>query len=113
MDDKDLQILLKRWREWSNSDFGALGYCSNTIEFTLMNEGMVIKSTGNTYSDNPDCELLDHAIAIMPKNLKKIIKMKYLYGWTNKDAALTLKMALPTYKDLIMRSRMWLCGKLS
>lgn len=113
MDDKELQLLLKTWREWSRSNFESIGYNSVTIEYKLMKEGMVIKSTGSNVIENPECELLDHAIAIMPYKLKKIIKLKYLFHWLNKDAAKVLGMSVPSYKDHVMRSRMWLCGQLT
>ncbi len=113
MDDNELKMLLIQWREWSRSSNESLGYNSKSIEYTLMKEGMVIKATGSNVSENIECELLDHAIALMPQKLKKIIKLKYLFHWLNKDAAKTLGMSVPSYKDHVIRSRMWLCGKLT
>lgn len=113
MDDKELQTLLVRWRIWSQSNYDSLSYSSTSIEYKLMNEGMVIRSTGNITIEDVECESLDHAISKMPKRLKKIIKMKYLFKWLNKDAAKALSISMPSYKDRVVQSRMWLCGKLT
>jgi len=113
MKDEELKTVLKMWHDWSKSNFESLGYNSKSIEYTLMKEGMVIKSTGNNEAENIICEQLDHAIAIMPNQLKVIIKFKYLYLWINKDAAKVLGISMPSYKDRVVQSRMWLCGQLS
>jgi len=112
MDDQELQALLVRWRNWSqcHSD---LGFKSITIEYKLMREGVTNKVTGSHEIEDTDCEILDCAISRMPNRMKKVIKLKYLFGWTNKDAARTVKMSLAGYKTYLISSRSWLCGHMS
>lgn len=113
MDDKQLQALLMRWRNWSRSNFDELGYKSVTVEYELMKSGNISKQTGSKTIEDKECEELDKAIAVMPHKMKKIIKLKYLFHWLNKDAAKVLGMSLPSYKNQIVLCRSWLCGKLS
>lgn len=112
VDERELDHLLDRWRDWSSDGFNT-GYKTRTIEHQLMIEGAVTRSTGSNVKEDPDCEKLDAAISMMPSNMKRAIKLKYLFGFTNKDAAQTLKLPLPTFKSLIQRCRAWLCGKLT
>ena len=112
MDDRELENLLDRWRDWS-SDGARTGFKTRTIEHQLMIEGAVTRTTGSHVKEDPECERLDAAISAMPLNMHKAIKLKYLFGWTNKDAAKVFKMAIPTYNQLMQRCRAWLCGKLT
>jgi len=112
MEERELDILFDRWRDWS-SDGEQTGYKTKTIEYQLMTEGAVTRSTGSNVKEDPDCEKLDAAISAMPKQMHKAVKLKFLFGFTNKDASKALKMPLPTYKSLIQRCRAWLCGRLT
>lgn len=112
MDDRELDNLLDRWRDWS-SDAAQTGFKTRTIEHQLMIEGAVTRTTGSQVKEDPDCEKLDAAVSAMPTQMHKAVKLKFLFGFTNKDAAEALKMAIPTYKSLIQRCRAWLCGKLT
>jgi len=112
MEESDLDVLFDRWRDWS-SDGAQTGFKTRTIEHQLMIEGAVTRATGSNIKEDPECELLDAAISKMPHQMKKAVKLKFLFGWTNKDAAKALHMAQPTYKQLIQRCRSWLCGKLT
>jgi len=113
MTDNELQNLLVLWREWSQSSNSCLGYSNSTIEYRLMSQGITAKITGSKDFENKDCEILDFAISKMPQRMKKIIKLKYLFGFLNKDAAKTLNMSLAGYKSFLIQSRAWLCGHLS
>lgn len=112
MDDRELQNLLIRWRKWSRTH-NALGFKSISVEYRLMREGVTDKVTGSYEIEDIECEILDIAISKMPKSMKKIIKLKYLFGWTNKDAAKTQSMSLASYKTILITSRAWLCGHLT
>ena len=113
MDERDLDRLLDRWREWSQSNCTGMGFKNRTIEHQLMIEGAVTRATGSHVIEDPACEILDSAISKMPPQMKKVVKLKYLFGWTNKDAAKVMHMSVPTYKQLSFRCRSWLCGKLT
>jgi len=114
MTDRELQIILDRWREWSQLGIaGSSGYKTRTIEHQLMIEGALTKITGGFVVDDPECELLDSAIATMPIRMKKTIKLKYLFNFTNKDASLALKMTLSTYNRYVVRCRDYLGRALS
>ena len=112
MDERELDILFDRWRDWS-SDGSQTGFKNKTIEYQLMTQGVVTRSTGSNVKEDPECEKLDAAISAMPKQMHKAVKLKFLFGFTNKDASKELKMPLPTYKSLIQRCRAWLCGRLT
>lgn len=113
MEERELELLLDLWREWSHSNDFGLGFKSKTIESELMVSGAVTRITGSHTMESPECERLDAAISKMPDRMKKAIKLKYLFGWTNKDAAKAMRIAIPTYKQLTFRCRAWLCGRLS
>ncbi len=112
MEETELEILLDLWREWASTTPTG-GFKKRSIESQLMIEGVITRGTGSHTLESPDCERLDAAIAKMPDKMKKAIKFKYLFGWTNKDAAKAMKMSLPTYKQFTYRCRSWLCGKLT
>jgi len=104
--DPDLQIILARWREWSQLGVaGSSGYKTRTIEHQLMIEGALTKVTGSLMMEDPECEQLDAAIAKLPDKMKKAIKLKYLFNFTNKDAAQAVRMSLSGYKRFICRCR--------
>lgn len=113
MDDRELQNLLTRWRAWSCSGGNGLGFSNSTVEHRLMCQGVTDKVTGSHDLEDEECEVLDCAISNMPSRMKKVIKLKYLFGWLNKDAAKTLNMSLASYKSFLIQSRAWLCGHLS
>ena len=113
MDDRELQNLLTRWRTWSRSTSNGIGWSYSTIEYRLMLEGVTQSVTGSRDKEDPECEVLDSAISRMPKKMKKIIKLKYLFGWLNKDSAIELNMSLTSYKNTLIQSRAWLCGHMS
>lgn len=113
MEERELERLLDLWREWSQSNCTGMGFKNRTIEHQLMIEGAVTRATGSNVMESPECERLDAAISKMPPQMKKVIKLKYLFGFTNKDAAKTMRMAVPTYKNLTYRCRSWLCGILT
>lgn len=110
--EQQIEKLLDLWREWSHSSPSG-GFKNRTIEHQLMIEGAITKATGSHTMESPACERLDAAIAKMPDRMKKVIKFKYLFGWTNKDAAKAMGIAIPTYKQLAGKSRTWLCGQLT
>jgi DNA-directed RNA polymerase specialized sigma24 family protein len=112
MEEKELEILFDRWRDWS-SDGSQTGFKTRTIEYQLMIEGAVTRSTGSNVKEDPECEKLDAAVSAMPQQMNKAVKLKFLFGFNNKDGAKALKMAVPTYKNLIQRCRSWLCGRLT
>ncbi len=110
--EQDLDLLLDRWRAWSQ-DKDNLGFKSRTIENRLMVEGAnSSRGKGETIED-PGCEVLDSVISSMPEKMHKTIKLKYLYGWRNKDTAKKLKMTTSSFKIFLVRCRAWLCGRLS
>lgn len=113
MEERELDLLFDRWRAWSHSDNFGIGFKSYVIEHQLMIEGAVTRVTGGTVIEDEECERLDAAISKMPPTMKKAVKLKYLFGWTNKDAAKAMRMAIPTYKQLNQRCRSWLCGRLT
>jgi len=113
MEEQDLEKLLDLWREWSQSNINGSGFKNRTIEHQLMIEGAVTRATGSHVLESPDCERLDAAISKMPDRMKKAVKLKYLFAWTNKDAAKAMKMSVPTYKQFTTRCRSWLCGKMT
>jgi len=113
MDDKELQNLLIRWKIWSKISNNILGFSNSTVEHRLMVGGITDKITGSFENEDSQCEILDCAISKMPVRMKKVIKLKYLFGWLNKDAAKTLNMSLASYKSYLIQSRAWLCGNLS
>ena len=108
--DQELQVILCRWREWSQLGVsGSSGYKTRTIEHQLMIEGALTKLTGSMTIEDPECEQLDSAIAKLPKKMKKAMKLKYLFNFTNKDAAKVFGMSLSTYKRYIVRCRECVC----
>lgn len=113
MGEEELERLLDRWREWSSGGSSGLGFKNRSIEHQLMIEGAITRLTGSNVTEDPECERLDAAISNMPARMHKAVKLKYLFGWTNKDASKAMKMPLPTYKILMVRCRSWLCGRLS
>lgn len=112
MEEHELERLLDLWREWSHSAPSG-GFKNRTIEHQLMIEGAITRATGSHTLESPDCERLDAAISKMPDRMKKAVKLKYLFGWTNKDAAKAMHVSIPTYKQLTYRCRSWLCGQLT
>lgn len=112
MEEHEIEKLLDLWRDWSHSSQTG-GFKSRTIEHQLMIEGAITRATGSHVFESPECERLDSAIAKMPDRMKKAVKLKYLFGWTNKDAAKTMTMSIPAYRQFINRCRSWLCGKLT
>jgi Sigma-70, region 4 len=114
MSDNYLIAILERLREWSqNNTIGVKGYKSSTIEHQLMTEGALVKVTGGFVVDDIECEIVDSMIAKMPPRMKKAIKGKYLFNFTNKDAASDLKISISTYKRFIIRCREYLCQRMS
>jgi len=112
MNEKELEKLLDLWREWSSSSQTG-GFKNRTIEHQLMIEGAITRTTGSHTMESPDCERLDAAISKMPDRMKKAVKLKYLFGFTNKDGAKAMRMPIPTYRKFTDRCRIWLCAKLS
>lgn len=112
MEEHELETLLDLWRDWSHSTPMG-GFKNRTIEHQLMIEGATTRVTGSHSLESPDCERLDAAISKMPDKMKKAVKLKYLFGWTNKEAAKTMRMSIPTYKQFTYRCRSWLCGKMT
>jgi len=112
MDEQTIEKLLDLWREWSSTSSTG-GFKNRTIEHQLMIEGAITRATGSHTLESPACERLDAAISKMPDRMKKAVKLKYLFGWTNKDAAKAMKMSIPSYRQFTNRCRSWLCGKLT
>ncbi len=113
MEERELEKLLDLWREWSQSNCTGTGFKNRTIEHQLMIEGAITRATGSHVMESPDCERLDAAISKMPPQMKKVIKLKYLFGFTNKDAAKAMRMTTTPYKNLVSRCRSWLCGMMT
>lgn len=67
--------------------------------------GTVIQCSNQEPQDDDTLVFLDGLIARMPKNLKKIIKLKYLFGWRNKDAAHSMNVGLTKYKETVIKAR--------
>ncbi len=112
MCEREMEKLLDLWREWADACSQG-GFKTRTIEHQLMIEGAITRTTGSNTLESPACEQLDAAISKMPDRMKKAVKLKYLFGWTNKDAAKTLKMSISSYKNFTVRCRKWLCNEFS
>ena len=113
MDERDLEKLLDLWREWSQSNCMGSGFKNRTIEHQLMIEGAVTRATGSHVMESPECERLDAEISTMPPTMKKAVKYKYLFGWTNKDASKKMGMGIDSYKVFMGKCRVWLCAKMT
>ncbi len=112
--DNYLQIILDRWRSWSQSNtIGVSGFKSRSIEHQLMTEGVLTRITGGFVIEDIECELLDSTIASMPIRMKKAIKGKYLFNFRNKDGAKDLKISVSTYKRFINRCREYLLNEMA
>jgi len=111
MIDSELKILLFEWRKWSQISHNMTSFSSTSPIYGL--QAGSARLTGSFETESIQCELLDKSIAIMPNVMKKTIKLKYLYGWTDKDASSRLKMSSAAYKNHVRLSRMWLLGYLT
>lgn len=111
MDDNEVIELLDRWRLWSRLNNSELGFkTSQMVQLSKCSDGLPQR---NLDRNDQDCERLDAAISSMPKKMSKLIKLKYLYGWINRDTAKALDMNINTFKILAVQCRAWLAGRLS
>src|SRR5579883_2652022 len=65
---------LQQWVDWfSHSNLYNLGYSPCTIEYRLMNEGVIINSTApRQFRSNLDAEEIEYLVKLIGKTNKKV-----------------------------------------
>ena len=108
-DEKYGDVLLAYWGRWArNRIVSGHGYSSESIEYKLMRDGLVIASQRNDVEPDDDlAESLDSIIVRMPKKMKKVVKVEYLVYASRKHKQEICHLGRRRYEDFLKRGRNW------
>ncbi|MDR3490993.1 MAG: antiterminator Q family protein [Gammaproteobacteria bacterium] len=115
---KYLEERLYEWAEWySHGNWYGVGYSPCTIEYRLMTEGVLIKSTAPKQSEcNENAEEIEEWVNEMAQqNDKMALALRYHY-FTHGGFRMKAKKVLIShmqFKKYVDMAHQWLAGRLS
>lgn len=109
---------LQQWAEWYSRDnlFG-LGYPSCSIEYRLMTEGVIVKTTGPkslpSNEEAEEIELLVNEIAKQNERIALALRCQYFGHRRSRERAKSLGVSYAQFRIYVDLGRQWLAGRLS
>ena len=84
MNEEQAQLILDEWGEWQQNSGVSLGISTINSIGRLIEQGAGAgQSTGPVTPDmTPRIQLAEDAIKLMPKRTQKLVRAKYIYGWS-------------------------------
>lgn len=113
LSDNDIKTCLLMWREWASTDchkpnFTRVRYGNHTTSVARL-----IPNASDNVISNVNCMDIDGAVSKMPKKMRKAIKLKYLFGFADQEAAQVLGIFLNEFDTYMHHCRYWLIKNLS
>jgi len=118
---KYVEERLQQWAEWySRGNLYGLGYPPYSLEYRLMTEGIVVKSSGPKplpYSEEAEeIEVLVKEIARQNNTIALALRCQY-FGYLgrrkSREHAKLLKISYARFRTYVDMGRHWLAGRLS
>lgn len=112
---------LQQWAEWySRGNLFGLGYPPCSLEYRLMTEGVVVKSTGpRPIACNEEAEEIERFVREIAKQNNKIalaLRCQY-FGYMgrrkSREHAELLRMSYARFRVYVAMGRQWVAGRLS
>ncbi|MDX1901871.1 MAG: antiterminator Q family protein [Gammaproteobacteria bacterium] len=115
---KYVEERLQQWAEWySRGNLFGLGYPSCSLEYRLMTEGIIVKTTGaKTLSSNEEAEEIEALVREMAHQNEKIalaLRCQYFSCGTLRVKAKKLHISHNQFKYYVDLGHQWLAGRLS
>lgn len=115
---KYVEERLHQWAEWySRGNFYGLGYPPYTLEYRLMTEGIVVRTTGiKPLPSNEEAEEIENLIREMSwqnHNMALALRCQYFSSGALRIKAKKLKISHNQFKYYVDLGHQWLAGRLS
>jgi hypothetical protein len=109
---------LQQWAEWySRGNWYGLGYPSCSIEYRLMKEGVIVKTTGPkpfpSHEEAEEIELLVNEIAKQNEKIALALRCQYFGHRRSRERAKLLGVSYAQFRVYVDLGRQWLAGRLS
>lgn len=113
-----LENRLQQWAEWSSQDnFCGLGYPPCTMEYKIMHEGSVARSTHHrkiiTHTAAEEIEALVNEMSQYHPTMAAILRSYYFSQGSLREKAKILQLSHSHYKHYVDLAHQWLVGRLS
>jgi len=115
--DDYLEMRLTQWAEWFGRDNQYLSYNSCSIEYRLMTEGILVRSTApKNIPCNEDAEEIENFVKEMARynnEMAAALRLRYFEKGMVKKRHATLNVSYPQFRFYISMAKQWLIGRLS
>jgi hypothetical protein len=113
-----LEARLTQWAEWySRKQLSGLGYPSCSLEYRIMREGALIRSTvPHPLPSNRAAEEIEQCIVELKAHnadMAYAVRCHYFQGGSLRQKARYLSVSHMQFKAYLERGRAWLAGRLS
>lgn len=115
---KYLEERLHQWAEWySRGNFCGLGYPPYSLEYRIMREGTVVRSTGpRSFPANEAAEEIEALVCEMAqhnRNMALALRCHYFSQGGLRTKSRKLNMSHSHYKYYVDMAHQWLSGRMS
>ncbi len=115
---KYVEERLQQWAEWySRGNLYGIGYPIYTVEYRLMTEGIVVRSTGPKpmpFNEEADeIEILIKEMAQQNQKMALALRCQYFSSGALRVKAKKLHISHSQFKYLLDLAHQWLAGRLS
>lgn len=115
---RHIEERLYQWADWySRGNFYGLGYPSCSIEYRIMTEGIVSRSTAPralpTHEAAEEIEALVKEIANYHEIMANALRCHYFVTGSLRTKAAKLKISHSHFKHYVDMAHQWLAGRLS
>jgi hypothetical protein len=108
---------LQEWVEWFFEDSSGLGYPRRSMEYVLMTEGIIDKTSGaRRIPSNVAAEEIEALVLEMKKQNRRMaiaLRIQYFEKRKSRDRSEALGISATQFRVYVDMARQWLAGRLS
>jgi len=113
-----VEMRLIRWATWfSRNNLYGIGFPSSSMQYRIMVEGIVIRSTApKQFPSNEDAEETEALVKEIEKENKKVglaLRGQYFGNKTSRERAEQLGIPYSVFRSYVVMGKHWLAGRLS